>query len=95
MIDSTPAPGRGYGARYAVPTINLAPYDKAPMGSCIGALKASLTEIKEALANEDWSLLGDIVGYNLEALGKDWKVVLTALADHVQRSSQAEGKNRT
>jgi riboflavin kinase / FMN adenylyltransferase len=25
-IDSTPAPGRGYGARYAVPTINLAPY---------------------------------------------------------------------
>jgi riboflavin kinase/FMN adenylyltransferase len=25
-VDSTPAPGRGYGARYAVPTINLAPY---------------------------------------------------------------------
>jgi riboflavin kinase/FMN adenylyltransferase len=25
-IDSTPAPGRGYGSRYAVPTINLAPY---------------------------------------------------------------------
>ncbi len=25
-IDSTPAPGRGYGTRYAVPTINLAPY---------------------------------------------------------------------
>jgi riboflavin kinase/FMN adenylyltransferase len=25
-IDSTPAPGRGYGAKYAVPTINLAPY---------------------------------------------------------------------
>jgi riboflavin kinase/FMN adenylyltransferase len=25
-IDSTPAPGRGYGARYTVPTINLAPY---------------------------------------------------------------------
>lgn len=24
-IDSTPAPGRGYGTRYAVPTINLAP----------------------------------------------------------------------
>ena len=23
---STPAPGRGYGSRYAVPTINLAPY---------------------------------------------------------------------
>jgi riboflavin kinase/FMN adenylyltransferase len=25
-ILSTPAPGRGYGSRYAVPTINLAPY---------------------------------------------------------------------
>jgi riboflavin kinase / FMN adenylyltransferase len=25
-VDSTPAPGRGYGSRYAVPTINLAPY---------------------------------------------------------------------
>lgn len=25
-IVSTPAPGRGYGARYTVPTINLAPY---------------------------------------------------------------------
>ena len=27
-IDSTPAPGRGYGTQYAVPTINLAPYSE-------------------------------------------------------------------
>ena len=27
-IDSTPASGRGYGTRYAVPTINLAPYSE-------------------------------------------------------------------
>lgn len=27
-IESTPAAGRGYGARYTVPTINLAPYDE-------------------------------------------------------------------
>jgi len=27
-IDSTPVPGRGYGTRYAVPTINLAPYEE-------------------------------------------------------------------
>jgi len=26
-VESTPAPGRGYGTRYTVPTINLAPYD--------------------------------------------------------------------
>jgi riboflavin kinase/FMN adenylyltransferase len=25
-VDSTPAPGRGYGTRHAVPTVNLAPY---------------------------------------------------------------------
>jgi riboflavin kinase/FMN adenylyltransferase len=25
-IDSTPAPGRGYGSRHTVPTVNLAPY---------------------------------------------------------------------
>jgi len=25
-VDSTPAPGRGYGSRYTVPTVNLAPY---------------------------------------------------------------------
>jgi riboflavin kinase/FMN adenylyltransferase len=27
-VDSTPAPGRGYGSKYAVPTINLAPYSE-------------------------------------------------------------------
>ena len=27
-LDSTPAAGRGYGSRYAVPTINLAPYSE-------------------------------------------------------------------
>lgn len=27
-VDSTPAPGRGYGTRYAVPTVNLAPYSE-------------------------------------------------------------------
>ena len=26
-VDSSPASGRGYGTKYAVPTINLAPYD--------------------------------------------------------------------
>src|ERR1019366_9866628 len=25
-VDSTPAPGRGYGSRHTVPTVNLAPY---------------------------------------------------------------------
>src|SRR5579871_4504139 len=28
LVDSFPAPGRGYGTRYAVPTVNLAPYSE-------------------------------------------------------------------
>ena len=32
-IDSTPASGRGYGTRYAVPTINLAPYPELVPGN--------------------------------------------------------------
>ena len=32
-IDSTPASGRGYGTRYAVPTINLAPYPELLPGN--------------------------------------------------------------
>ena len=32
-VDSTPASGRGYGTRYAVPTINLAPYPELLPGN--------------------------------------------------------------
>ena len=39
-MDSTPAPGRGYGSRYTVPTINLAPY--AELLPAIGVYVTSL-----------------------------------------------------
>jgi riboflavin kinase/FMN adenylyltransferase len=32
-VRSTPAPGRGYGTRYAVPTVNLAPYENLLPGN--------------------------------------------------------------
>ena len=32
-VDSTPAPGRGYGTRYAVPTVNLAAYPELLPGN--------------------------------------------------------------
>ena len=32
-VDSTAAPGRGYGTRYAVPTVNLAPYPELLPGN--------------------------------------------------------------
>lgn len=40
-IRSTPAPGRGYGARYTVPTINLAPYSE--LLPAIGVYVTTLT----------------------------------------------------
>jgi riboflavin kinase/FMN adenylyltransferase len=40
-IRSTPAPGRGYGARYTVPTINLAPYPE--LLPAIGVYVTTLT----------------------------------------------------
>jgi riboflavin kinase/FMN adenylyltransferase len=36
-IPSTPAPGRGFGSRYTVPTINLAPYDELLPGNGVYA----------------------------------------------------------
>ncbi len=40
-LDSTPAPGRGYGTRYTVPTINLAPYPE--LLPAIGVYVTTLT----------------------------------------------------
>ncbi len=40
-IDSTPAPGRGYGTRYTVPTINCAPYPE--LLPAIGVYVTTLT----------------------------------------------------
>lgn len=51
-INSTPASGRGYGTRYTVPTINLAPY--AELIPAIGVYITALTvagEIFEAVTN--------------------------------------------
>jgi riboflavin kinase/FMN adenylyltransferase len=45
-IDSTPAPGRGYGTRYTVPTINLAPY--AELLPAHGVYVTTLTIAAEA-----------------------------------------------
>ena len=57
-IESTPAPGRGYGTRFAVPTINLAPYkDLLPAHGVyvttleIGDRTRSATETFQAVTN--------------------------------------------
>jgi riboflavin kinase/FMN adenylyltransferase len=55
-IDSHPAPGRGYGARYTVPTINLAPYaDLLPAhGVYITTLSIASELGAPHLASEMW-----------------------------------------
>ena len=74
-------------------TMDLAGIDaKAPVQACMSGLSASLVQVKTALTNQDWSLLADVVGYELDGLAKDWKVVLSALADQVARSSPGEWK---
>ncbi len=55
-IDSTPASGRGYGTRFTVPTINLAPYDELLPASgvyvtTIQAGTGSAAETFEAVTN--------------------------------------------
>ncbi|MGA7156414.1 MAG: riboflavin biosynthesis protein RibF [Acidobacteriaceae bacterium] len=52
-VRSTPAPGRGYGTRYAVPTINLAPYaDLLPAhGVYVTTLKVGGTRLFRGVTN--------------------------------------------
>jgi hypothetical protein len=58
----------------------------------MNGLSSSLVQIKAALSNQDWSLLSDVVGYELDGLARDWNMVLGALADQVARSSPGEWK---
>jgi riboflavin kinase / FMN adenylyltransferase len=51
-IDSHPAPGRGYGSKYAVPTINLAPYPELlPAHGVYVTTLAIGDEVFEAVTN--------------------------------------------
>lgn len=65
---------------------------QTPVADCIQALRHVLAELNNALAEQDWSRLGDIVAYDLEVLARDWKVVLGALADHVEHTPPLGGQ---
>jgi hypothetical protein len=65
---------------------------QTPVADCIAALRHVLGELNNALAEQDWSRLGDIVAYDLEALAGDWKMVLGTLADHVEVSTPLSGQ---
>lgn len=57
-----------------------------PVQLCLNALVHTLREVKTSIDSEDWSALCDHVGFTLDAMAKDWKVVLGALADYVEAS---------
>ncbi len=52
-----------------------------PLEQCAAGLSAALTQVKTGLANEDWSLLSDTIGYDLDALAGNWRVVLEAIGN--------------
>lgn len=41
--------------------------------------------IQQAVQNQDWSALSDIVAYDLDAAADGWSMLLNALSEHVQK----------
>ena len=92
-IRSTPAAGRGYGTRYTVPTINLAPYPELlpANGVYITTLsigKGSASEIFEAVTNvgnrptfgaDSFTVESHILNFHPVALAEDTPLELTFL----------------
>lgn len=64
----------------AIPGID----EPRPVERCAATLMNSLVELKRALADEDWSALSDIVGFDLDAQARDWRNVLGGLAELVE-----------
>jgi riboflavin kinase/FMN adenylyltransferase len=75
-ISSTPAPGRGYGARYTVPTINLAPY-----GELLPAIGVYVTKLKIGTHENARTFQGVTNIGNRPTFGADSFAVETHLLD--------------
>jgi riboflavin kinase / FMN adenylyltransferase len=71
-IDSTPAPGRGYGSRYAVPTINLAPYPELLPANGVYITTLTVGGDPEASAS---GLPGPVEMKGLQPLGQTFEAV--------------------
>lgn len=57
-----------------------------PGSQIIESLSTALSEVRETLQNEDWSSLGDVIEYDLEALATKWSALLNALIESNQSS---------
>jgi riboflavin kinase/FMN adenylyltransferase len=92
-VMSTPAPGRGYGTRYTVPTINLAPYSELLPANgvyvtCIEIGEGANTQIFDAVTNvgnrptfgeDSFSVETHILNFTPLALGENTPLRLTFL----------------
>jgi hypothetical protein len=56
----------------------------ATFASATTSLLAHLGQLKDALGNQDWSALADIVGYDLDADAQTWHALLTSFADYIK-----------
>lgn len=75
-IRSTPAPGRGYGTRYTVPTINLAPYTEL-----LPAIGVYVTKLKIGSGENARTFQGVTNVGNRPTFGEDSFAVETHLLD--------------
>ncbi len=54
-------------------------------------LRTHLRAMKDAMEQEDWSALSDVLAYDLEAQAGRWRVLVGALADLVERGNAGAG----
>ena len=52
--------------------------------ACIERLGVTLREIRDALAKQDWSTLGDSIEYDLDEQAEHWDTLMSAMSDRVQ-----------
>ncbi|MBL9002027.1 MAG: hypothetical protein JNK25_12915 [Phycisphaerae bacterium] len=69
--------------------------ESRPVERCTQAVMNSLLEMKKALADEDWSAVSDIVGYDLDAHARDWRNILAGLAELVETRTGSGGTKHT
>jgi hypothetical protein len=59
--------------------INTLTIDQQPATEIINKLSKSLEDVRETLKNEDWSLLGDVIEYDLNELADQWSTLLSTM----------------
>ena len=59
--------------------INTLSVNQQPATEIVNKLSKSLEDVRETLKNEDWSLLGDTIEYDLNELADQWSTLLSSM----------------